>query len=55
MTIMLSVYPLPIRCIEWLITQALFFVAEQGCETSHNDRKGKHDKPLGVVPARVIT
>jgi dCTP deaminase len=36
------------------IAQVLFFVAEQECETSYKDRKGKYDKQLGVVPAKVI-
>jgi dCTP deaminase len=36
------------------IAQVLFFVAEQECETSYKDRKGKYDKQTGVVPAKVI-
>ena len=36
------------------IAQVLFFVAEQECETSYKDRKGKYDKQVGVVPAKVI-
>jgi len=36
------------------IAQVLFFVADQECETSYKDRKGKYDKQTGVVPAKVI-
>jgi dCTP deaminase len=36
------------------IAQVLFFVADQECETSYKDRKGKYDKQVGVVPAKVI-
>ncbi len=36
------------------IAQVLFFIAEQECETSYKDRKGKYDKQTGVVPAKVI-
>jgi dCTP deaminase len=36
------------------IAQVLFFVASEECETSYKDRKGKYDKQLGVVPAKVI-
>jgi dCTP deaminase len=36
------------------IAQVLFFVADQECETSYKDRKGKYDKQIGVVPAKVI-
>ena len=37
------------------IAQVLFFVADQECETSYKDRKGKYDKQTGVVPPKVIT
>ncbi len=37
------------------IAQVLFFVADQECETSYKDRKGKYDKQIGVVPPKVIT
>ena len=37
------------------IAQVLFFVADQECETSYKDRKGKYDKQIGVVPPIVIT
>ncbi len=36
------------------IAQVLFFVADQECETSYKDRKGKYDKQTGVVPAKII-
>ena len=36
------------------IAQVLFFVADEDCETSYKDRKGKYDKQTGVVPAKVI-
>ena len=36
------------------IAQVLFFIAEDECETSYKDRKGKYDKQTGVVPAKVI-
>ncbi len=36
------------------IAQVLFFVADEECETSYKDRKGKYDKQVGVVPAKVI-
>jgi dCTP deaminase len=37
------------------IAQVLFFVADQECETSYKDRKGKYDKQTGVVPPKIIT
>lgn len=37
------------------IAQVLFFVADQECETSYKDRKGKYDKQTGVVLPRMIT
>jgi dCTP deaminase len=37
------------------IAQVLFFVADEECETSYKDRKGKYDKQVGVVLPRVIT
>jgi len=36
------------------IAQVLFFTADEECETSYKDRKGKYDKQTGVVPAKVI-
>jgi dCTP deaminase len=36
------------------IAQVLFFVADEECETSYKDRKGKYDKQIGVVPAKII-
>jgi dCTP deaminase len=36
------------------IAQVLFFTADEVCETSYKDRKGKYDKQTGVVPAKVI-
>jgi dCTP deaminase len=36
------------------IAQVLFFTADEPCETSYKDRKGKYDKQTGVVPAKVI-
>ena len=36
------------------IAQVLFFVAEEECETSYKDRKGKYDKQTGVVLPRMI-
>ena len=36
------------------IAQVLFFVADEECEISYKDRKGKYDKQVGVVPAKVI-
>ncbi len=36
------------------IAQVLFFVADEECETSYKDRKGKYDKQTGVVPAKII-
>ena len=36
------------------IAQVLFFTADETCETSYKDRKGKYDKQTGVVPAKVI-
>ena len=36
------------------IAQVLFFVADQECETSYKDRKGKYDRQTGVVPAKII-
>lgn len=36
------------------IAQVLFFVADEECETSYKDRKGKYDKQVGVVLPRVI-
>jgi dCTP deaminase len=36
------------------IAQVLFFTANEVCETSYKDRKGKYDKQTGVVPAKVI-
>jgi dCTP deaminase len=37
------------------IAQVLFFVADEECETSYKDRKGKYDKQVGVVLPRMIT
>ena len=37
------------------IAQVLFFVADEECETSYKDRKGKYDKQTGVVLPRMIT
>lgn len=37
------------------IAQVLFFAADQECETSYKDRKGKYDKQTGVVLPRMIT
>ena len=36
------------------IAQVLFFTADEVCETSYKDRKGKYDKQIGVVPAKII-
>jgi dCTP deaminase len=36
------------------IAQVLFFTADEVCETSYKDRKGKYDKQTGVVPAKII-
>ncbi len=36
------------------IAQVLFFMANEECETSYKDRKGKYDKQTGVVLPRVI-
>ncbi len=36
------------------IAQVLFFTADEQCETSYKDRKGKYDKQTGVVPAKII-
>ncbi len=36
------------------IAQVLFFTADEECETSYKDRKGKYDKQTGVVPAKII-
>jgi dCTP deaminase len=37
------------------IAQVLFFTADEECETSYKDRKGKYDKQTGVVLPKVIT
>jgi deoxycytidine triphosphate deaminase len=36
------------------IAQVVFFVADQECEVSYKDRKGKYDKQTGVVLPRII-
>jgi dCTP deaminase len=37
------------------IAQVLFFTADEECETSYKDRKGKYDKQMGVVLPKIIT
>jgi dCTP deaminase len=36
------------------IAQVLFFVADEECETSYKDKKGKYDKQIGIVLPRII-
>jgi len=36
------------------IAQVLFFVADEECETSYKDKKGKYDKQTGIVLPRII-
>jgi dCTP deaminase len=36
------------------IAQVLFFVADEECETSYKDKKGKYDKQDGIVLPKVI-
>ena len=36
------------------IAQVLFFVADEECETSYKDKKGKYDKQTGIVLPKVI-
>ena len=36
------------------IAQVVFFVADEECQTSYKDRKGKYDKQTGVVLPRII-
>ena len=37
------------------IAQVLFFVADEECQISYKDRRGKYDKQTGVVLPRIIT
>jgi len=36
------------------IAQVLFFVADEECEISYKDKKGKYDKQTGIVLPRII-
>ena len=36
------------------IAQVLFFVADEECETSYKDKKGKYNKQTGIVLPKVI-
>jgi hypothetical protein len=36
------------------IAQVLFFVADEECEVSYKDKKGKYDKQTGIVLPRII-